>query len=140
MNHVGSEVDDGINLHVIKIGNIPWEVSSRDICGMIQPYLLQREPHQEWVHIPIDRGTGKTLSDLFVEIPTIYEAAAICSKLDRIIWKQRALTVTLSTYEELLSVHFNPSAMAMRQYITREDVSNIIGICRNYKVSKQRGW
>lgn len=125
---------EAINFCVIKIGNIPWEVSSRDVCNMIQPYLLHWEANQDWVHTPIDRCTGKTLSDLFVEIPSMFEALLICEKLDRTILKQRALSVVLSTYEEVLSVHLGPEAIRQGRCLTRTDVSQILDICRNYKV------
>ena len=125
-----------INFAVIKIGNIPWEISTRDVVKLIEPFLWKTKPNQNWVHIPIDRVTGKTLSDLFVEIPTQIEAGIICSNLDKHILKQRALSVSMSNFEELLIVLIKPEALITKTYLSKEDVDNLLDICINYKVRK----
>ena len=124
-----------INFAIIKIGNIPWEISTRDVVELITPYLWKSKPNQDWVHIPIDRVTGKTLSDLFVEIPTFYEAQQICSCLDRHIMKQRALSVSMSSYDELLTTLIKPDALNTGFFITIDEVDKILDICNNYKVN-----
>ena len=126
-----------INFAMIKIGNIPWEISTRDVVEMISPFLWKSKPSQDWVHIPIDRVTGKTLSDLFVEIPTVYEAQVICDHLDRCIMKQRALSVSMSSYDELLTVLIKPEALATGFFITPDEVDKILEICTNYKVKHE---
>lgn len=125
---------EAINFSIIKIGNIPWDISTRDIVELIDPFLWKTRATQDWVHIPIDRGTGKTLSELFVEIPTIFEAQIICFRLDRYIFKQRALSVSLSDYEELMSVLIKPEALVSRDYFLPEEVDRLSDICANYKV------
>lgn len=127
---------EAINFSIIKIGNIPWEISTRDIVELIDPFLWKSRPSQDWVHIPIDRGTGKTLSELFVEIPTIFEAQIICARLDKHILKQRALSVSLSDYEELMSVLIKPEALISRNYFLPEEVDRLSDICANYKVKR----
>lgn len=125
-----------INFAMIKIGNIPWEISTRDVVDLISQYLWKSRPNQDWVHIPIDRVTGKTLSDLFVEIPTFYEAKIICFNLDKRIMKQRALSVTMSSFDELLAVLIKPDILNTGFYITSDEVDKILDICINYKVQK----
>lgn len=123
-----------ITFAIIKIGNIPWEISTYDVVELIAPFLWKSKPSQDWVHIPIDRDTGKTLSDLFVEIPTFYEAQIICSNLDKHIMKQRALSVSISCYDELLSALIKPCVLSTGLFITPEEVDKILDICTNYKV------
>ena len=123
-----------INFSIIKIGNIPWEISTRDVVELIEPFVWKSKPSQDWVHIPIDRVTGKTLSDLFVEIPTVYEAQRICVHLDKYILKQRALNVSMSNYEELMYVLIKPEALIAGYYISEDEVGNLSDICMNYKV------
>ena len=123
-----------INFAIIKIGNIPWEISTRDVVELIAPFMWKSKPSQDWVHIPIDRVTGKTLSDLFVEIPTFYEAQVICEHLDRCIMKQRALSVSMSSYDELLNVLIKPDSLSTGFFITTDEVDKILDICTNYKV------
>ena len=125
---------ESINFAIIKIGNIPWEISTRDVVELIEPFLWKGKASQDWVHIPIDRVTGKTLSDLFVEIPTIYEAQMICSNLDKNILKQRALNVSMSDYEELLAVLIKPDAALSKRFISADEVESLLDICMNYKV------
>ncbi len=124
-----------INFAIIKIGNIPWEISTRDVVDLIEPFLWKSKLSQEWVHIPIDRVTGKTLSDLFVEIPTLYEAKIICAHLDKQILKQRALNISMSSYEELMGVLIKPEALMHKYYISEDDVEGLLDICTNYKVN-----
>lgn len=125
---------ESINFAIIKLGNIPWEISTRDIVELIEPFLWKGKASQDWIHIPIDRVTGKTLSDLFVEIPTIYEAQTICSNLDKSILKQRALNVSMSDYEELLAVLIKPDAALSKRFISADEVESLLDICMNYKV------
>ncbi len=126
---------DSINFSVIKIGNIPWEVSSREICLLIEPYLWRSAPFQDWVHVPIDRTTGKTLGDVYVEVPTEFEAKLLCERLDQQLMKQRALQFTLSSYDELAAVLIAHDAFRAKTFISKEEVSSLVEICRNYKVS-----
>lgn len=125
---------ESINFAVIKIGNIPWEISSRDVKDLIEPFLWKNKALQDWVHIPINRQTGKTLSELFVEIPTIIEAQIICSKLDKLILKQRALSVTMSSYEELMAALTKSETNFKNELISEADVESLKDICMNYKV------
>ena len=123
-----------INLAMIKIGNIPWDISTNDVVELVEPFLIKYKPNQDWVHIPMDKVTGKTLSDLFVEIPTIIEAQNICLNLDKHLFKQRALSVSLSNYNELFSILIKREAIYTHEYINSEEVSKILDICKNYKV------
>ncbi len=127
---------DSINFAVIKIANIPWEVSSKDICVLIEPHLWRSSPVQDWVHIPIDRETGKTLGDVYIEIPTNFEAQILCERLDKYLMKQRALQLSMSNYDELSAVLVAPDALRQQTFISKEEVWGLIEICRNYKVKR----
>ena len=128
---------ESINFAMIKIGNIPWEISTRDVIQLIEPFLWKRQASQDWVHIPIDRVTGKTLSDLFVEIPTAYEAQIICSNLDKSLLKQRALNVSMSEHDELMAVLIGPEAALSKRFILADEVESLLDICLNYKVKQK---
>lgn len=137
MLHFSSNGSDSINFCVVKIGNIPWEVSTHEICQLIEPHLWRNRPSPDWVHIPIDRATGKTLGEVYVEVPSAFEAEIICGRLDKHIMKQRALSVVMSSYEELMSVLITPEALNLHIYLTKEDVTGVVDVCRNYKVKSE---
>jgi hypothetical protein len=109
---------------ILKISNISWDISITDICALLGDEI---QPHQ--VHIPIDRLTGKTRCDLFVEMP---DSASVMNALvqhNRKIIKGRSLIMIPSTFEELYQLHFTNGSC-----ISDHDASSLLNICRNYKV------
>lgn len=111
---------------VLKISNISWDTSIADI----QKLFNSQEVGADQIHIPIDRNTGKTLSDLFVELADVSEVFdAICS-LNRRLLKGRALFLAPSSYDELYRVHFGPAP----KFISHGEGLRLVNICTNYKV------
>lgn len=109
---------------ILKVSNISWDISVSDICLLLGAEV---QPHQ--VHIPIDRLTGKTKCDLFVEMP---DSASVMNALvqhNRKIIKGRSLIMVPSTFEELYRLHFTNGIC-----ISAHEASSLLNICRNYKV------
>ncbi|PJF19776.1 hypothetical protein PSACC_00413 [Paramicrosporidium saccamoebae] len=96
-----------VRLAVIKISNISWDLTSGDVMDFLESVPVQKH----YIHIPIDRSTGKTKADMFVELSSMVEAIKCMAKYNKRILKGRAVTVSLSSLEELNSVHFPPVAV-----------------------------
>ncbi|KAI9140545.1 hypothetical protein BKA69DRAFT_1079518 [Paraphysoderma sedebokerense] len=142
---------------VIKISNIPWDLTIFDTENFFDRISLPISSQQR-VHILMNRATGKTLPDAFVEIrPEDIEEAI---KMDRRYLKGRLIGVSLSSQEELLS-HIFPrwrgtwngvnavlgtgtkattSELSSRRnhidlaFLSYEELNQIIAVCRNYKL------
>lgn len=109
---------------ILKISNISWDISITDVCALLGDEV---QPHQ--VHIPIDRLTGKTRCDLFVEMT---DSASVMNALvqhNRKIIKGRSLIMIPSTFEELYQWHFTNGVC-----VSENEASSLLNICRNYKV------
>jgi RNA recognition motif-containing protein len=117
-----------VRLAVIKISNISWDLTSKDVIE----YLENASVERHHVHIPIDRSTGKTKADMFVELRSIVEGIKCMAKYSKRILKGRAVTVSLSSLEELYSTHFNSSGS---DFFSQSEAVSLVNICRNYKVS-----
>src|ERR1700733_3889419 len=115
------------NHAVVKLTNIAWDLSSQDVVVFFSDHVSL---HQDQIHIPIDSATGKTRNELWVEMRTMGIAVECVTQLNRKILKTRAVTVALSSYEELCEAHYSGDGLVL----TREDVHAISTICRNYKV------
>lgn len=109
---------------ILKISNISWDISISDICTLLGSNV---QPHQ--VHIPIDRLTGKTKCDLFVEMPDSASVVNALVQHNRKIIKGRSLIMLPSTFEELCQLHFTDGVC-----ISSQEASSLLNICRNYKV------
>ncbi|KAJ3344102.1 hypothetical protein HDU93_003265 [Gonapodya sp. JEL0774] len=103
---------------VVKVSNIPWEVSCEDLRTFFS--FVTRVPHghtyptfTEGIHIPMSRETGKTLPYAFVEIPTV-----------GLSWSSRA---------ELTAALFPSASEALGNYLTEGEVLALFEICQNYK-------
>ncbi|KAG0326900.1 hypothetical protein BGZ99_008809 [Dissophora globulifera] len=89
---------------VIRITNIPWEVSLQDMqqffSGLPFPpeHLLAQN-----VHILMDRTTGKTFHSAFVELSlTRHQAGIVAEARNLKVLKGRVVTVELSSQDELM--------------------------------------
>lgn len=112
---------------VLKISNISWDTSIADI----QNLLLPRQINSAQVHIPIDRTTGKTLSDLYIELADMADVLHVVFSLNRCLLKGRALFMTPCSYDELYRVHFQSEPI----FISAAEGLRLVSICRNFKVS-----
>lgn len=102
----------------------------------------------------VDRSSGKTLSNAFVELKDQKEAHHAVASCNRKPLKGRLVHVSMSSQDELLNAIF-PSwsgdfqdGMAIRTdddtvpsklghtFITRQEINSLLTICRNYKVKR----
>lgn len=121
------EQEQPIRLAVLAIGNIPWDISTADART-----LLGERVRMEDCHIPLDRSTGKTRQEMYVEMahaPAVDQAIKSC---DRTIYKQRSLMLRRAEYDELRQQHFHTDRS---EWLSDEDVHSILTICRSYKVN-----
>lgn len=120
-------------MSVIRITNIPWDISTADIVGLFEGASggLEDPDH---VHVPINRESGKTLNEVFVEMrdPGAMQVALI--NIDKTICKSRALCLEPSSLQELHDAHFKEDLTNTGEYISDDSVRKILAICQNYKV------
>lgn len=127
---------ENLRLAVVKISNIAWEVSSGDVVGSFTLYPLDKIH----IHIPIDRTTGKTKAEMYVELPSIFEATRFISKYNRRVLRGRSIGVSLSSLEELYNAHF-PKAIDQAgndEFLSEVEAISLVNICRNYKVQNDQ--
>lgn len=111
----------------------------------------------------MDRTTGKTLSDAYVEFSTIADMRRAIDTRNQKPLKGRIVSVTECSQEELLAVVFPkwrgkfqgtnaipPATEVLRTmstaagggssgfppFITREEINSLLVVCKNYKVKK----
>jgi len=125
-NEVPSYVPPKLFHAVLKISNISWDTSISDILQLIGFASVTSAQ----IHIPIDRLTGKTLSDLYVEMPDIEAVFTAIINHNRKVLKGRALLLTPSSFDELFRAHFSN----VSGDISALEASSILSICQNYKV------
>lgn len=121
-----------LRMSVIKISNISWDLSSSDVIEFLADCVRVEKHH---VHIPIDRSTGKTKAEMYVEVPFPLDAIKCVSRYTRRVLKGRSVTVGLCSMEEMYMSHF-PLNHLTSDLLTLADADAIISICRNYKVSR----
>ena len=118
---------------VLKMTNISWEISQQDVRDFLKGYPLSN------IFIPIDRTTGKTLNQVFVEFGQSFHPGErkLPSSLElrqgeKI--KGRPVTLSASSMNEVFETHFPEAAPEDGVYLNREEINSILAICRNYKV------
>lgn len=131
------EISD-VRLVALKISNISWDLSSADVVECLPAVHLERQ----YVHIPIDRATGKTKAEMFVELRSMIDAVKCIAMYNRRILKGRVVTLTLSSLEELFRAHFpafdvdcGPDVGPHQELLSAAECTSLIAICRNYKVA-----
>ncbi|KAJ3278845.1 hypothetical protein HK104_001973 [Borealophlyctis nickersoniae] len=97
---------------VLKIRNISWDLKYVPL-GHVAPHYTQG------VHVVMNRTTGKTQSECFIEFPTYMEAERALDLHERGVLKGRVVVVQWSTQAELMSSLF-PNWIGA----TREDSSS----------------
>ncbi|KAL0093760.1 hypothetical protein F4703DRAFT_1939642 [Phycomyces blakesleeanus] len=154
------------NFPCLKLSNIPWDVSQNDIrtffchCRMPSPSVYAQS-----IHIMMDRTTGKTLSDAYVEFVSTADLRRAIDTRNQKPLKGRVVTATECTQDELLSIVFSkwrgkfcgisaiPPAsdvvksmstaaggggMTCPPFITREEINSLLVVCKNYKLHFSR--
>ncbi|KAJ3127963.1 hypothetical protein HK098_005476 [Nowakowskiella sp. JEL0407] len=95
---------------VLKIRNISWDLSIDDVIayfGSVKIPVAHEPPHYtQGVHIIMNRETGKTYSECFVEFPDQTTALRALEKHPKGLLKGRLVTVHKSSQEELLRLLF----------------------------------
>lgn len=145
---------------------IPWDVSQNDVRQFFNHCRLPNmSMHAQAIHIMMDRTTGKTLSDAYVEFATYADLRRAIETRDRKPLKGRIVTVTECTQEELLKVVFPkwrgqfcgmsaipPASDVVKNmstaaggggsgcppFITREEINSLLVVCKNYKLHFSR--
>ncbi|KAK9768310.1 hypothetical protein K7432_001148 [Basidiobolus ranarum] len=143
---------------VVKISNIPWDVSQNDIKAFLQPYEIPNEKIlAQAIHIIMDRSTGKTLSYAFIEVQTIHEALDMIQTRNLKVLKGRIVGVSKSSQEELMRAifpnwrgSFVGNNVIMPQdssrernaqptmLLSRDEINSVLMICKNYKLHFSR--
>ncbi|KNE66776.1 hypothetical protein AMAG_19505 [Allomyces macrogynus ATCC 38327] len=91
---------------VVKMSNIPWDVTQRDIQDYFSPTQIPSIGGLPLVHVLMVRESGKTKSDAFVELPTISHLGEALHDRQRRILRGRIVTLTPSSQEELMRAVF----------------------------------
>jgi RNA recognition motif. (a.k.a. RRM, RBD, or RNP domain) len=115
---------------VLKMTNIPWEISSSDIQIFLMPFQIPLD----CIHIPIDRITGKTRNEAFVEMSSYEDLIDTLARKHRQIIKSREIFLQRSSFEELFKAHFPKMRPDLYEYISAEEISSLATICRYFKV------
>ncbi|KAJ3038185.1 hypothetical protein HDV00_000930 [Rhizophlyctis rosea] len=95
---------------VLKLRNISWDLSISDVQAYFAPLLVPAGHlppfYTQGIHIIMNRTTGKTLSDCFVEFPTYSDAQRALELHSRGILKGRVVVAQWSSQAELMSTLF----------------------------------
>ncbi|KAJ3171666.1 hypothetical protein HDU88_007746 [Geranomyces variabilis] len=95
---------------VLKVSNIAWNLSIGDIVSFFAPFTVpvgHAGPYfTQAVHIVMNRATGKTQSECFVEFPTYMDAQRALELHGRGILKGRIVVTQWSTQAELADALF----------------------------------
>ncbi|KAG2224206.1 hypothetical protein INT45_001324 [Circinella minor] len=149
-----------------KLTNIPWDVSQNDIRNFFGHCRLPSISIQaQSIHIMMDRTTGKTLSDAYVEFASQADLTRAIETRHQKPLKGRVITVTECTQEELLLVVFPkwrgqfcgvsaipPPSQVVKSmstaaggggtqcppFVTREEINALLVVCKNYKLHFSR--
>ncbi|KAG2198136.1 hypothetical protein INT47_001534 [Mucor saturninus] len=150
----------------VKLSNIPWDVSQNDVRHF---FGNCRSPSlsvcTQSIHIMMDRTTGKTLSDAYVEFLTVADMRRAIESRNQKPLKGRIVSVNECSQEELLAVVFPkwrgqfhgtlaipPASEVVRAmstaagggnsgcppFITREEINSLLVVCKNYKLHFSR--
>ncbi|KAI9320871.1 hypothetical protein BX666DRAFT_2024480 [Dichotomocladium elegans] len=150
-----------------KLTNIPWDVSQNDIRNFFgncrSPNLAT---HAQSIHIMMDRTTGKTLSDAYVEFAGMADLRRAIETRHHKPLKGRIVTVSECSQEDLLRVVFpkwrgqfcgvsaippasevvksmstaagGGSSSGCPPFVTREEINSLLVVCKNYKLHFSR--
>ena len=115
---------------ILKMTNIPWEISSSDVQIFFSKYTIPLDR----IHIPIDRTTGKTKNEAYIEMGSFHDLIDALASKHRQIIKSREIFLNRSSSDELFRAHFPKMRLDLNEYITAEEISSIATICRYFKV------
>ncbi|KAL9538957.1 hypothetical protein PS6_011397 [Mucor atramentarius] len=151
----------------VKLTNIPWDVSQNDVRHFFGNCRIPPSSAcSQSIHIMMDRTTGKTLSDAYVEFATVFDLRRAIETKNQKPLKGRIVSVTECCQEELLKVVFpkwrgqfqgisaipppnevvrtmttaagGGSNSGCPPFITREEINSLLVVCKNYKLHFSR--
>ncbi|QRW17102.1 hypothetical protein RhiXN_05104 [Rhizoctonia solani] len=99
---ISSDLEVDLSIMVLRIDNIPWDVTPPMIEKWLgSPTLI--------CHVLLDRVDGRTLNHAYVETTTENARSALRTHQNKVLGygrRARAVTITLSSQEELMHVLF----------------------------------
>ncbi|KAI8375460.1 hypothetical protein BD560DRAFT_488644 [Blakeslea trispora] len=153
-----------INTEFVFNLKIPWDISQQDVKQFFNNCKNpSASTYTQSIHIMMDRTTGKTLSDAYVEFATTMDMKRAIETKNQKPLKGRIVSVIECSQEELLSVVFPkwrgqfygvsaipPAAEVIKSmsittggggsggsgcppFITREEINSLLVVCKNYK-------
>ncbi|KAI9305229.1 hypothetical protein BJ944DRAFT_239845 [Cunninghamella echinulata] len=150
----------------VKLSNIPWDVSQSDIYHFFSNVQIPSSSiYAQSIHILMDRTTGKTLSDAYVELVSHHDLKRAIETKNQKSLKGRTVTVTECQQDELLTMIFPkwrgkfvgisaipPDTKTVKSmssaaggggstcppFITREEINSLLVVCKNYKLHFSR--
>jgi hypothetical protein len=145
-------VPDSSDYAVIKVSNIPWDTTHQEIREFFEPHPIPRHhmpPHyMEGIHLILNRETGRTLNECFIEIPDADVARDMVQDKGkrRQVLNGKYVRVELSSQRELrmaLFPHFfverdKPGIQSGAVYLNREEISFLLNQCRSMRYQSPR--
>ncbi|CAG8493881.1 17208_t:CDS:10 [Acaulospora morrowiae] len=138
---------------------IPWDVSLKEIKAFFSAFKLPNASlYAQCIHIIMDRTTGKTLSEAYVELATLADAHRAVDTRNMKPLKGRLVSCMRSSQEDLMRAIFpkwkgefsgcdavvtadvlqSSPTVPHVPYITREEMNSLLVVCRNYKLHFSR--
>ncbi|OLL23233.1 Epithelial splicing regulatory protein 1 [Neolecta irregularis DAH-3] len=141
---------------VVKISNIPWDSTIANVQEFLGKNcrLPPAAEHAQSIHITMDRMSGKTSSDCYVEFTSLSDAQRIVQRKHNRLLGSRNVSLSISTKEELMKIIFpkwrgdwrgvdpyvTPEIMAERHFaipdapfVTREELNSILVHAKIYR-------
>jgi len=141
---------------VVKISNIPWDSTIANVEEFLGKNcrLPPTAEHAQSIHITMDRMSGKTSSDCYVEFTSLSDAQRIVQRKHNRLLGSRNVSLSISTKEELMKIIFpkwrgdwrgvdpyvTPETMAERHFtipdapfVTREELNSILVHAKIYR-------
>ncbi|KAJ3000873.1 hypothetical protein HDV02_002336 [Globomyces sp. JEL0801] len=131
---------------VLKLKGIPWDTTIAEIHDLFPEILIphgHRYPYfTECVHIIMDRNTGKTLNECYVEFPTNESYKYAISIKHKLILRERRIYTEKSTQAELNRALFPkyyvkegelPDIEIGGTFVTREEIASLLNTSRTIR-------
>ncbi|CAB4493008.1 unnamed protein product [Rhizophagus irregularis] len=147
------------NWPVVKLSNIPWDISLKEVKTFFSTFKIPSvSSYGQSFHIIMDRSTGKTLSEAYIEFATAAEAQRAVNTRNMKPLKGRLVSCTQSCQEDLMRAVFpkwkgefsgcdavitdellqSDRSVLRTPLITREEINSLLVVCRNYKLHFSR--
>ncbi|CAG8447809.1 11671_t:CDS:10 [Scutellospora calospora] len=102
-----SKLATAFNWPVVKLTNIPWDVSLKEIKTFLSAFKLPNVSlYAQCIHIIMDRTSGKTLSEAYIELATPAEAHRAVDTRNMKPLKGRLVSCMRSSQEDLMRAVF----------------------------------